>query len=243
MKLNDAINWKQADRLFVSLAARPGKTGETFYNTLFKHHNINAEYVACECTDLDLDMAAARGKCAGISVSMPYKTQLTPYIDVWQCTQGVANTVILDQGRFIAYNCDYLGLVDAVQPRLLGKTVTLLGDGAMAKNILELCQGIATVTQYSRRLGNWDLRHQNSDVLINATSIGMNPDESPVDHVLADLVIDCVIGNTELTKSSTNIVSGAEIYIAQFKHQFKLYTGQEPDLDVVKLVAKKVFEV
>ena len=49
MKLADAIAYKQKSELFVSLAAKPGKTGMTFYNALFEHHGINAEYVACHC--------------------------------------------------------------------------------------------------------------------------------------------------------------------------------------------------
>ena len=51
MNLQQAIEWQSKNKLFVSLAARPGKTGETFYNTLFAYHGIDAEYVACVCTD------------------------------------------------------------------------------------------------------------------------------------------------------------------------------------------------
>lgn len=240
MILSQAINQQTKNKLFVSFATKPGKTGETFYNTLFNYHNIDAEYVACECTDLKQDITIAKDTCAGISVTMPYKTQLIPYIDNWQCDVGIANTIKIEQGNLIAYNSDLLGLRDILTSRLDGKTITLLGSGAMAQNIIKLANN-ATINQYSRHLNNWDDRHSVSDILINATSIGMNIDESPVDEVNADLVIDCVIGKTKLTTMSTNYISGAEIYLAQFKYQFEIYTGIQPNTDIIATIAQELF--
>jgi shikimate 5-dehydrogenase len=61
------------------------------------------------------------------------------------------------------------------------------------------------------------------------------------------LVVDCVIGPTKLIdlarRGNKQTITGAEIYVAQFKHQFKIYTGQEPDTVVVEQVAKDVFNV
>ena len=75
----------------------------------------------------------------------------------------------------------------------------------------------------------------------------MGTNESPVDRITASLVVDCVIGNTELIKQAhaagKAYVKGSDIYLAQFKFQFKLYTGQDADQDIVKLIAKKVFDV
>ncbi len=240
MNIQQAIKQQTKNKLFVSFALKPGKTGETFYNALFKHHNIDAEYVACKCIDLKNDIAAAKDVCAGISVTMPYKTQLIPYIDNWQCDIGIANTIKIKQDRLIAYNSDLSGLRDILKDRLNKKTITLLGDGAMAQNIIKIASD-AKIKQYSRSLNNWNNRHSASDILINATSIGMNLEESPVDKVNADLVIDCVIGKTKLIKLSTNYITGAEIYIAQFNHQFEIYTGIQPDAEVVAKVAKELF--
>lgn len=240
MKLQQAIKQQTKNKLFVSFAIKPGKTGEAFYTALFNYHNIDAEYVACECIDLKHDITIAKDVCAGISITMPYKTQLIPYIDKWQCDVGIANTIKIEQGNLIAYNSDLLGLRDILTSRLDGKTITLLGSGAMAQNIIKLANN-ATIKQYSRQLGNWDDRHSASDILINATSIGMNIDESPVDTINAELVIDCVIGKTKLTTMSTNCITGAEIYIAQFKHQFKIYTDIHPNTEVITKIAKGIF--
>lgn len=240
MNIQQAIKQQTKNKLFVSLALKPGKTGETFYNALFKHHNIDAEYVACECIDLTNDITIARDACAGISVTMPYKTQLTPFVDRWHCDTGIANTIKVEHGALIAYNSDLSGLRDILTDQLTDKTITLLGDGAMAQNIIKLANS-ATVKQYSRRLNNWGNRHSASDILINATGIGMNIDESPVDEINAELVIDCVIGKTKLINMSTNYISGADIYLAQFKHQFEIYTDVQPNTDSIATVARKLF--
>ena len=240
MNIQQAIKQQTKNKLFVSLALKPGRTGETFYNALFKYHNIDAEYVACECIDLKHDITIAKDICAGISITMPYKTQLIPYIDIWQCDVGITNTIKIENGNLVAYNSDLNGLRDILTNRLDGKTIALLGDGAMAQNIIKLADN-ATINQYSRQLGNWDDRHGAADILINATSIGMNIDESPIDKINADLVIDCVIGKTKLSTMSTNYISGANIYIAQFNYQFEIYTGIQPNADVVATIAKGIF--
>jgi shikimate dehydrogenase len=242
MNLQNAIEWQTKTKLFVSLAARPGKTGETFYNTLFEYHGINAEYVACVCTDLAADMKLVRAHCAGASITMPFKNEVIPYID--STAAGPVNTVLNTDGVLTGYNCDLMGLSDAVTEDFTKLHVVILGDGAMSENALALCKG-ATVTHVSRRKDNWDLRNTQCDVLINTTSIGMNSDEYPVAYIDANVVVDCVIGDTALIRKARTMgartVSGAEIYLAQFKHQFKIYTGIDPDPAVTAEIAKRFF--
>ena len=242
MNLQNAIDWQTKIKLFVSLAARPGKTGETFYNTLFEYHGINAEYVACICTDLTADMRLVREHCTGASITMPFKNEVAKYID--SVVTGPINTVLNTDGVLTAYNCDLMGLTDAVAQDFKGLHVIILGDGAMSENAQALCKD-ATVTQISRRKDNWHLRNAQCDMLINTTSIGMISDENPVAYINANIVVDCVIGDTTLIRNAraigARVVSGAEIYLAQFKHQFKIYTGVEPDPAITAEIAKRVF--
>lgn len=245
MKLADAIADKQKSKLFVSLSARPGKTGETFYNELFRYHGIDAEYRACECRDLQADIALVREHCAGASISMPFKKQVEKYIDMSWASFTPINTVVNDNKFLRGYNCDYMGLKDLLEKRVDKKRVVVLGDGAMSDNINKLCINSKSFTLASRRKNTWDQRHDVCDVLVNATSIGMNANESPVNSISASLVVDCVIGDTELIRSAHTAgkayITGAEIYLAQLRYQFKAYTGIDPDSEIVKLVAKKVF--
>jgi shikimate dehydrogenase len=248
MNLQSAIDWQSKSKLFVSLAAKPGKTGETFYKTLFNHHSIDAEYVACVCTDLAHDMQLVRRHCAGASITMPFKRTAAHFVDTTVSPVVGAitpiNTVVNRNGILTAYNCDYLGLADVAAQDFKGLHVVILGDGAMSENARLLCKD-ATITQASRRSNTWQLRNTQCDVLINTTSVGMNSADSPVDYINANTVIDCVIGDTELLRKANPIgaktISGAEIYKAQFKYQFKCYTNQEPDSAVVAAVAKQLF--
>lgn len=247
MDVQTAIKWKSKDKLFVSLAAKPGTTGEQFYKTLFDHHGISADYIACTCTDLAQDMKLVREHCAGVSITMPYKKQVEKFIDLAQPAHMPINTVVNKDGFLTGYNCDYLGLKDVLQDRIKDKDVIILGDGAMAANAALLCLDAKTVTVASRRKNTWHTRHNNCDVLINTTSIGLGTKDSPVDRITASLVVDSVIGPTELIKQAHSAgkayISGADIYTSQFKYQFQLYTGIEPDADIVKLIAKRVFDV
>lgn len=245
MDLKSAISWKEKSKLYVSLAAKPGKTGETFYNTLFKYHKIDAEYVACKCTDLKEDLALAREHCAGISITMPFKQQALDYIDSSDNLNGAVNTIVNDNKKLIGYNCDFMGIRDLLGSSFANKTIVVLGDGAMARNFLSLMAD-AAVTQHSRKMNNWEDRHRAADILVNTTSVGMAEGESPVNHLdNIKTVVDCVIGATKLYRMSMHAgrkyISGADLYLAQFAHQFKIYTGIEPDKKVTQRVAKELF--
>jgi len=247
MKLGDAINPKTGSSLIVSLAARPGKTGETFYGALLAHHGIRADYVACRCDNIESDIELAKLHCIGVSVTMPFKNKIGHLIDEWHCDKGPINTIKIIDDKLHAYNCDYLGLKDCAGELIRNKKVSILGDGAMSDNVKKLAKEYnAEYTVYSRKLGNWGHRHGQCDVLVNTTSVGMTVGVCPVDHLAnTNLVIDCVIGNTDLVKLANDaklqVIKGSDIYVAQFMHQFEVYTGQQPDVKRVKEIAKKVF--
>jgi shikimate dehydrogenase len=177
---------------------------------------------------------------------MPFKQLVSQHTDRSESPNSAINTVVNYSGLLVGYNCDYLGLKEVLGDKLKDQTVVVLGDGAMAENVIMLSDQAHNIIQISRRKNNWDQRHTNCDVLINTTSIGMGTDQSPVDFINAHTVIDCVIGKTSLVKQAQEknkqVVTGADIYQAQFKHQFKLYTHREPDSAIVSSVAKRVFE-
>jgi shikimate 5-dehydrogenase len=190
-------------------------------------------------------MKLVKEHCDGASITMPFKKQVEKYLDMNWASYMPVNTVVNKDKFLTGYNCDYLGIVDLLKERVQGKEVVILGHGAMADNFSLLCLNAKKVSVVDRK--NWHNRHDKCDVLINATSIGMGTNETPVDKINASLVVDCVIGDTELIKQAhaagKAYIRGSDIYLAQFKHQFKLYTGQDADQDVVKLIAKKVFDV
>lgn len=230
MDLQTAINNRTKDQLFVSLALKPGTTGTRVYTKIFDKYNINAEYVACECTDLARDMELVRQHCAGASITMPYKQQVSKFIDVNYSPYTPVNTIVNTNGFLAGYNCDLLGMKDLLESRVTGKQVNILGSGAMSQNAQMVCKSNAEFHKvYSRKHGNWIMRNTTYDVLINTTSIGMNPNDCPVDEIRAGLVVDCVVGQTALVKKAfmlgKEVITGYDIYLAQLQHQARLYTG------------------
>jgi len=241
MNINEAVNNRTKSKLYVSLSARPGSTGTKFYTMLFDHYGIDAEYVACASTDIEYDLSLARLHCNGVSISMPFKQHLQPYVDEWAIpSTGIANTLLVNDNKFIAYNCDLLGLKHIIDSNI--GSVVILGDGAMADNVKMICEG---AKQYSRKLNNWNQRHQSCDMLINTTSVGMIEGECPIDEINSQIVIDCVIGNTKFIKMAKEkqltAINGSDIYVSQFIHQFALYTGIDPDKNLVNKIKEKVF--
>jgi len=230
MHVSEAIANQTKDKLFVSLALKPGTTGTRVYTKIFEKYNISAEYVACECTDLEGDMELVRQHCAGASVTMPYKQTVSQFVDVNYSPFTPVNTVVNTHGFLAGYNCDLLGMKDLLESKITDKTVKILGSGAMSQNAQILCNEKAKYFKvYSRSQENWMLRNTTYDVLINTTSIGMNGVDSPVETIRADLVVDCVIGQTPLINQAAaagvESITGYNIYLAQLKHQVKLYTG------------------
>ena len=83
----------------------------------------------------------ARSHWQGFNVTMPYKQAILPYMDeidesAERC--GSTNTVLVKDGRLIAYNTDGFGLIKAMQRvgfDFGGKKIVMVGAGGVALSI------------------------------------------------------------------------------------------------------------
>ncbi len=151
-------------------------------------------------------------------------------------------------------------------PRLDGKTVLLLGAGGVARAIAfglhregalvvianrTAQRGQKLAEEVGCRVADWAARHTiNCDMLVNATSVGMHPnvDESPVHHSMLreNMVIFDTVYTPETTllvkearSRSCHVLTGVEMFVRQAALQFKLFTGQEAPLDLMRRVVKR----
>lgn len=142
-----------------------------------------------------------------------------------------------------------------------GKQVLLLGAGGVAQAIgagVMDAGGALTITNRSRERGetlatelgcaytSWENRGSGFyDVLVNGTSVGMYPNvnETPFQqNFMHDdmLVFDTVYNpeNTLLLKQSRErnckTVSGIEMFVRQAAAQYRMFTGKEPPLEVMR---------
>ncbi len=159
------------------------------------------------------------------------------------------------------------GLEDGMEGNksaLKGKKVAIIGAGGAARAIaFGLKEKGCDITIYNRTLERAkrlsddvgckfrrfeEISELNTDILINSTSIGMFPnvDESPVPkNVLKKgmVVFDAIYNpiETKLLKdakgSECHTVNGLTMFINQAAEQFRLWTGIEPSVELMKNVA------
>lgn len=147
-----------------------------------------------------------------------------------------------------------------------GKQVLLLGAGGVSRAIgagIIAAGGALTITNRSRERGEklakelgcnfctWENRGSGHyDILVNGTAVGMHPkvNETPfAQNFLQDdmLVFDTVYNpeNTLLIKQARErgckTVSGIEMFVRQAAAQYKLFTGKEPPLEVMRNTLRK----
>lgn len=174
------------------------------HNGVFRRMGLNAVYLAFEVNNLEEAMSGIRELgLRGVSVTLPFKTQILPYLDniedvAWKIR--AVNTIVNEGGRMIGHNTDLHGALEALEEKvdLKGKRVILLGAGGAARAIgfglkEKGCQVIIfnrsqnRAKSLAKELGC--VHHplscfgeMNGDILVNATSVGMYPldAESPI---------------------------------------------------------------
>ena len=177
---------------------------------------------------------------------------------------GAINTIVKDRGKITGHNTDIAGIINPLLEKvpLKGKAVTLLGAGGAARaaavGIMEkggkltiLNRTISKAEKLAKDLGCdfgpvSDFENIKTDILINMTSVGMVPDtdQAPVDTAFVkDMVVFDGIYNPEKTKllveaekNGCIIIPGTEMFIHQAAEQFKLWTGIDPDTDLMKKI-------
>ena len=192
-------------------------------------------------------------------------------------TIASANTILNKDGRLFGFNTDGVGALNAleqngVEPR--GKKVLLLGAGGAAKAIaytlsqeadelviLNRTPKPATELanllkqKFNKKINAGELSPSavkdnlaDSDVLINATSVGMKPNanQTPVapEWLKPDLAVMDIVYNpieTKLAKDAkaagAKVVSGVEMLIYQGAASFEIWTACKAPVEVMRKAA------
>ena len=209
---------------------------------------------------------------------LPYLDELSPAAEII----GAVNTVIQKEGKLFGENTDGKGFVTALKnsgETLDKKNVTILGAGGAARaiavecalngaahiNIInrsiekgeELASLIQMKTDSSAKYLNWKNNMaipSDTDILINATSIGFSPnvtDKPDIDYttITPEMCVCDVIFNpaeTIFLKSSAEngakTITGLGMLVQQAALNFTLWTGVEAPVDVMEDALKKEFE-
>jgi len=245
------------------------------HNGAFRRMGLNAAYLAFEVENLAEAVSGIKGLgIRGVSVTIPFKTQIIPFLDQLDEVAGkilAVNTIYNEGGKLIGYNTDWRGALGALEEKahLKGKRVVLLGAGGAARAIAfglkeRGCQVFIhnRSPQKAADLANeLGLIHRSlsfngrldADVLVNATSAGMSPndEESPVPkEILAEemTVMDIVYKplRTKLLREAEErgcqTIDGLEMLARQGAAQIEIWTGKKPEIEEIKEDLRRALE-
>lgn len=203
----------------------------------------------------------------GMSCTTPHKQSVMEFLDTIDPIAqkiGAVNTVVNENGKLTGYNTDWIGVVTALQKvtDIKDKQIALIGAGGAARAMTYgLVKHGADVTIYNRTLEKAEqIAHDFSckaetlnkpnqifgtDIIINATTVGMTPNESdspvPEEYLRKEhIVLDAVYFPRETLllrqarERGATVIYGLEMLLYQGTAQFELYTGHKAPVDVMR---------
>jgi shikimate dehydrogenase len=180
---------------------------------------------------------------------------------------GAANTLTFrDDGTVVADNTDAGGLLDALGEPPAGLRCLVLGAGGAGRAAAWALReaGAAEVWVWNRTperarelaasLGVRALeRPRPADLIVNATSVGLGGGMDATDALAAlglagmeppRILADMVYGAEPTAlcewaaRAGAHVVDGLEILVRQGARSFRIWTGQEPPLEVMRRAAR-----
>lgn len=201
----------------------------------------------------------------GVNVTIPYKQTVIPYLDEIDLNAkkiGAVNTIVNNNGIIKGYNTDYIGfktLLDRHNITIKGKRCLILGSGGTSKMIFNVLKdldafiiAVASRNPQKKMISYDDLHHQYFDIIINATPVGMYPNDnvSPLDISImknVETVID-VIYNPVRTRLMLDALSlgiktygGLRMLVEQAFYSHELFFNTKYDELIKEEIMNKIF--
>lgn len=172
-----------------------GKLSHSFSKPI--HQKIaDYTYEIKEIKKEELDSFMRKKDFLGINVTIPYKSDVIPYLDYIDPVAekiGAVNTVVNRSGKLYGYNTDFSGLRTLTVKNgfdYKNKKVLIFGTGGTAKTAEAVAEslGAGKIIKAGRtseiNYGNVYTLHGDADFIINTTPVGMYPDN---EGCIADL--------------------------------------------------------
>jgi len=210
----------------------------------------------------------AAGDYMGVNVTVPHKEAALALAEERSEAAeqiGAANTLVFGDGRIEAHNTDADGLLAALPATPRGRRALVLGAGGAARAaIWALLWEGAEVEVWNRtaekaaalcaQLGGaavTDPRQDAYELLVNTSAAGLRG-EDPFEHLPLErdlfapsqTVVDMVYGEapSKLLEAAGSAgaatVDGLEILVQQGARSLEIWTGREPNLDVMRAAAR-----
>ena len=197
-------------------------------NAAFAARGLDWRYQAFDVEDPLAAVDALRTLgFAGANVTIPYKEQVVAACDE---TDGDAvNTLVFRDGRVLGFNTDREILTGIAATR-----ACVIGGGGAAKALMPV---LPRETRVFTRSGDWPPDAEGCDLIVNATPVR---DELLVRPEPGQTVVDLAYGPEETAlvaaarAAGCAVVDGREALVRQGAASFRLWTGLEPPVEVMR---------
>uniref|UniRef100_A0A7V5XHG3 Shikimate dehydrogenase (NADP(+)) n=1 Tax=Thermodesulfobacterium geofontis TaxID=1295609 RepID=A0A7V5XHG3_9BACT len=180
---------------------------------------------------------------------------------------GAVNTILNKEGILKGYNTDWIGVIKAFEVNeveLRDKKVVVIGAGGASKAVLYafIKSKAKEIYVYNRTFERakileekfkitakpWEeLKNAEGDIIIQTTSVGLKSWETPVEEdvisrfkVAMDIVyLPLKTKFLSIAEKYGKIIDGLQMLLYQGVEQFKLWTGIEPPVELMK---KAIYE-
>lgn len=155
------------------------------HNTAFEELGLDFTYELFEVKEDEVEQAFRDLKelnVVGFNCTMPDKIkafELADEVSREAKLIGAANTIVNEDGKFIAYNTDGIGFVKALESKgfdIKDKTITILGSGGAASAIIVQCalDGAREINVLSIKDKFWDKAEILVNNIIEETGVKIN---------------------------------------------------------------------
>ncbi|WP_423364280.1 shikimate kinase [Mycoplasma sp. P36-A1] len=211
---------------------------------LIKKYEIEATYELIETNNLSQELLEQYN---GLNITMPYKEEILKYLDINSQPLKSCNTITNIDNKFYGDNTDKIGfeyLVKLLNVKKVEKVV-ILGSGGSSKMVQEYFKKsqVIVISRNDKQYNYETLKDIKADLLVNATPIGMNKYESPIEKQTIEnfsAVIDLNYNpiNSKLAidskSSGRKFIGGLYMLIVQAMASFEIWTGIKKDITTIE---------
>ncbi len=205
----------------------------------------------------------------GVNVTLPYKETVIHFANFLSEEVKVissANTLKFAEEKIEAYNTDWKGFLQSIKEHIdpKGKKVIVLGAGGSTRAILfALKKAQADIYIWNRTKSKAEKLAlifgvkvvdkpeeivKEIDIIVNTTSVGLRDKDPPLfdynEITKNHLVFDIIYKNTKLLRKAKEkgavAIDGLDMLVYQGAESFKIWTGREPPIKVMKKSLKGI---
>jgi len=201
-------------------------------NAAFAARGLDWHYAAFDVEDAIAAVGALRALgFAGANVTIPHKQAVVAACD--EADGDAVNTLVFRDGRVLGFNTDreILAGIDAT-------CACVIGAGGAAR---ALAPALPQETRVYSRSGAWPPDASGCDLIVNATPVR---DELLVSPHAGQTVVDLAYGPEETAlvaaarAAGCAVIDGREALVRQGAASFRLWTGLDPPVDVMRAVVR-----